>query len=338
MALIPGRMKVNLHALYAETGGKWIDRDELEPGHFSAWMAWAKERSVGLDFNPSFFSHPKAASGRTLSSPDKAIRDFWIRHAIRSRRIAAAMGQASGMPAVNNIWIPDGSKDYPADRMGPRLRLRDALDEILEEKADPDVLVDAVESKLFGLGSEAYVVGSHEFYSGYAVKRQLALCLDMGHFHPTESIADKISALLPFVPSLLLHLSRGMRWDSDHVVVYDDGIQDVFCEIGRSEAWDRVALALDYFDASINRVMAWVIGARSARKAALFALLEPSGLLKEEEGRGRGGARLALMEEMKNMPRTAAWDMLCLDQGVPAGPAWIEASDGYEARVLRARA
>jgi L-rhamnose isomerase len=336
-SLIPGEKKVNLHAIYAETGGEKVERDELGPEHFAAWIAWAAERGMGLDFNPSFFSHPKSASGYTLASADPAVRKFWIRHGISSRRIASAMGLATGKAAVNNIWIPDGSKDYPADRLSPRLRLRDSLDEILAEKADPTVLVDSVESKLFGIGSEAYVAGSHEFYASYAAINKIALCLDMGHFHPTESVADKVSGLLPFVPAILLHLSRGMRWDSDHVLIYGDEVQAVFNEVRRADAWGRAHVALDYFDASINRIAAWAIGARAARKAILAALLEPSRLLMEAESSGRLGERLALMEELKNLPLPAVWDKLCLRCGVPAGPAWIDASDAYEERVLSKR-
>jgi len=335
-ALIPGVKKVNVHALYAETNGKKVERDELGPEHFQNWITWAQQKKVGLDFNPSYFSHPKAETA-TLSSADKGIREFWIRHGVQSRRIASAMGKATGMPAVNNVWIPDGSKDYPADRLAPRARLKDSLDAVFAEKADPKLLVDAVECKLFGIGSEAYVVGSHEFYTAYAVQKAMTLCLDMGHFHPTETIADKITGLLPFVPSLLLHVSRGMRWDSDHVVVYNEDVQAVFNEIRRADAWSRVNVALDFFDGSINRIMAWTIGARAARKAMLSALLEPTQLLKDEEKTGRLGARLALMEELKNLPLGAVWDKLCVDQGVPAGTSWINVSDDYEQKVLLKR-
>ncbi len=336
-SLIPGTKKVNLHALYAETEGKKVPRDEVGPEHFTKWIAWAKKAKLGLDFNPSYFSHPLAASGFTLSHADKKTREFWIRNGIQSRKIATAMGKATGMPAVNNQWIPDGSKDLPADRLSPRLRLKDSLDAIFAEKADPKLLIDAVESKLFGIGSESYVVGSHEFYTAYAVQNQMPLCLDMGHFHPTETIADKISGLLPFVPGLLLHVSRGVRWDSDHVVIYNEDVQAVFNEINRSGAWKKVWVALDFFDASINRIMAWTVGARAARKAMLSALLEPAKLLKDEEKAGHFGARLALMEELKNLPLTAVWDQLCLDQGVPTGTNWINVSDKYEADVLLKR-
>lgn len=335
--LIPGTKKVNLHALYAETAGKKVERDELGPEHFQNWIRWAVDQKLGLDFNPSYFSHPKAASGYTLAHADKAIRQFWVRNGIQSRKIASAMGKATGQPAVNNIWIPDGAKDYPADRLAPRLRLQESLDAILAEKADPAVLIDAVESKLFGIGSEAYVVGSHEFYTAYAARKQIAICLDMGHFHPTESIADKISGLLPFVPNLLLHVSRPMRWDSDHVVVYNEELQATFNEIKRADAWNRVYCALDFFDASINRIMAWSIGARATRKAILSAMLEPSQLLKDAENTGNFGTRLALMEELKNLPLSAVWDQLCQNQAVPTGLDWINTSNRYETEILLKR-
>ena len=335
-SLVPGVKKVNVHAIYAETNGKKVARDELGPEHFANWITWAQKAKLGLDFNPSFFSHPKADNG-TLSAADKATREFWVRHGIQSRRIAAAMGKATGAPASNNIWIPDGTKDYPADRLGPRLRLKDSLDALFAEKFPASQLFDAVECKLFGIGSEAYVVGSHEFYTAYAAQNKMGLTLDMGHFHPTETIADKIPGLLPFVPGLLLHVSRGMRWDSDHVVTYNDDVQAVFTEIQRAGAWNRVAVGLDFFDASINRIMAWTIGARAARKAMLSALLEPSALLKDAEISGRLGTRLALMEELKNLPLSAVWDKLCLDSEVPTGTSWINASDKYETEVLSKR-
>ena len=337
MSIIPGAKKVNLHALYAETEGKKVARDEVGPEHFAKWISWAQKGKFGLDFNPSYFSHPLAADGLTLSHPDKKVREFWVRNGVQSRRIASAMGQATGQPAVNNQWIPDGAKDYPADRLSPRLRLIESLDAVFAEKFDPKTLVDAVECKLFGIGSESYVVGSHEFYTAYAVRKNMALCLDMGHFHPTETIADKISALLPFVPSLLLHVSRPMRWDSDHVVVYNEDVQAVFNEIHRCGAWNKVNVALDFFDGSINRIMAWSIGARSARKAMLSALLEPVPMLKDEEKAGRLGARLALMEELKNLPLAAVWDKLCLNQGVATGMNWMNVSDKYESEVLLKR-
>jgi L-rhamnose isomerase len=336
-SLIPGAKRFNLHMLYAETGGAKVPRDELEPEHFSSWIAWARERKIGLDFNPSFFSHPKAASGFTLSSPDRETREFWVRHGKASRRVASAMGQALGTPAVNNIWIPDGSKDLPADRLGPRERLRDSLDEILAERLPAGSLVDAVESKLFGIGSEAYVVGSHEFYMGYATRKGLRLCLDMGHFHPTETIADKVSALLLFVPGLLVHVSRGLRWDSDHVAIQGEEMRELCRELCRMDAFGRVDIALDYFDASINRIAAWAIGARAMRKALLEAMLEPTALVREAEKAGRNHERLALMEESKSLPFGAVWDKLCLDSGVPVGPDWLAAVARHESEVLSKR-
>ena len=336
-SLVPGTKRFNLHTLYAETAGKKIPRDELAPEHFSRWIAWAKEHNLGLDFNPSFFSHPMADSGYTLASANREVRDFWIRHGKASRRIASVMGAALGSKAVNNVWIPDGSKDLPADRAAPRARLHSALDEVFAEKLPEGTLGDAVESKLFGIGSEAYVVGSHEFYMGYAIKHGLKLCLDMGHFHPTESIADKISALLGFVPSLLLHISRGVRWDSDHVALYSDEVRDVCREINRQNAFDRVDIALDYFDASINRVAAWVIGARGLQKALLEAVLEPIHLIREAESAGRNTERLALMEEAKTLPFAAVWDKYCLDQGVPVGPDWLAKVAEWEAATQAAR-
>jgi L-rhamnose isomerase len=336
-SLVPGTKRFNLHTIYAETAGKKIPRDELAPEHFSKWIAWAKERKLGLDFNPSFFSHPMADSGYTLSSADKATRDFWIRHGKASRRIASAMGQVLGTPSVNNVWVPDGSKDLPADRAAPRARLLSALDEVFSEKLPAGTIGDAVESKLFGIGSEAYVVGSHEFYMGYAIKRGLKLCLDMGHFHPTEAIADKISALLGFVPSLLLHISRGVRWDSDHVALYSDEVRDVCREITRQKAFARVDIALDYFDASINRVAAWVIGARGLQKALLEAALEPIALIRDAENAGRNTERLALMEEAKTLPFAAVWDKYCLDQGAPVGPDWLAKVNEWEAATRSAR-
>jgi L-rhamnose isomerase len=335
-SLIPGKKRFNLHMFYAETGGKRVGRDALEPEHFKKWMDWSKKKKIPLDFNASFFSHPMADSGFTLSSADPAVRKFWIRHGIASRRIASAFGANQGSPAVNDIWIPDGSKDLPADRLSPRERLRDALDEILDVKLPAKTITDAVECKLFGIGSEAYVVGSHEFYMGYAARRQINLCLDTGHFHPTETIADKISAMLLFVPGLLVHFSRGLRWDSDHVAIFSDEMREACREIKRSRAFGRVDIALDYFDASINRIAAWAIGARSLRKALLEVMLEPTKLLADAEKKGKNHRRLALMEELKTLPFGAVWDKLCLDDGA-AGANWIDLADDYEKSVLLKR-
>ncbi|MDR3337651.1 MAG: L-rhamnose isomerase [Treponema sp.] len=335
-SLIPGKKRFNMHSLYAETGDIKIGRDVLEPEHFRKWMNWSKKKKIPLDYNPSFFSHPLAGDA-TLSSADPKVRKFWIRHAISSRQIASAFGENQGTPSVNDIWVPDGLKDLPADRLAPRERLRDALDEALAVKLPAGTITDAVECKLFGIGSEAYVVGSHEFYMGYAAKKQISLCLDTGHFHPTETIGDKISALLLFVPRLLIHFSRGLRWDSDHVVIFSDDTRDVCREIVRTKSLDRVDIALDYFDASINRIAAWAIGARSLRKALLEALLEPHKLLRDAENSGRYHERLALMEEFKTLPFAAIWDKLCLDASAPVGTGWLSAVDAYEKEVLSKR-
>jgi len=339
MELVPGPHRINLHACYAETDGRVVERDQLEAAHFSRWIAWAKKRGTACDFNPTFFSHPKAASGLTLAHPDKSIRDFWIRHAIACRRIAQSMAAELGSPSVVNVWIPDGLKDSPADRWAPRRRLKAALDEIFSEDLSIDrrLCIDAVEGKLFGLGSEDYVVGSNDFYAAYALSKRIVLTLDMGHFHPTESVADKLSALLAFHERLLVHLSRPIRWDSDHVVVLSDDLRAVFQELVRGSALDRVYLALDYFDPSINRIAAYVVGARAARKAMLAALLEPVEMLKNLESSGKGGQKLALMDELKTMPMGAVWDRLCLVSGVPAGAAWIPEVERYEQEVLAQR-
>ncbi|TCL76766.1 L-rhamnose isomerase [Hydrogenispora ethanolica] len=337
LGLIPGKHRVNLHASYAETGGDFVERDQLTIDLFQNWLAWAEGQGIGLDFNPTFFSHPKAAAGFTLSSRDPAIRSFWIRHAQCCREIAARMGARLGSPCVNNIWVPDGSKDLPADRLVHRQLLKESLDEILAVSYDRAQLVDAVESKLFGIGSESYVVGSHEFYMGYGLSRQIAICLDMGHFHPTESIADKLSALLLFAPHLLLHVSRGVRWDSDHVVILNDDLIALAHEIKRCDAWNRISLALDFFDASINRISAWVIGARATLKALLYAMLEPTDRLAAEEARGNLGNRLALLEELKTLPFGAVWHQYCLTQNVPVGTAWLDHVAAYERDVLAKR-
>ncbi len=336
-SLIPGAKRMNLHALYAETGGRKVDRDALEPDHFSTWIDWAKTNGFGLDFNPSYFSHPKADDGFTLSHPDKGIRDFWIAHGKATRHIAAAMGKALGSPCVNNVWIPDGYKDIPADRKSPRDRLRASLDEIFAEDISPDFLLDAVESKLFGIGSESYVVGSHEFYLGYAITRKKVLCLDAGHFHPTEGIADKFSSVLQWVDRLLLHVSRGVRWDSDHVVLVNDDLTATAQELVRGGYLDRVSIGLDFFDASINRIAAWVIGTRSMRKALLAALLDPVDMLRKAEAAGDYTARLAYVEEAKTLPFGAVWDHVCEVENMPVGRGWIDEVKAYEKNVLSKR-
>ncbi len=333
-SLIPGKHRFNLHAIYAETGGKAVERDQLEPEHFRHWMDWAAANGIALDFNPTFFAHPMANSGYTLSSADENVRKFWVRHGIACRRIAEAMGRAQGAPCIINHWIPDGAKDSPTDRWGPRRRLIQSLDEMLAAPVDKTLCLDSVESKLFGIGSEDYVVGSHEFYLGYALKNNLMLCLDMGHFHPTETIHDKLSAILAFQDEILLHVSRGIRWDSDHVVILNDDVRNVFHELVRGNALDRAHVALDFFDASINRIGAWVIGTRAALKAILYALLEPVETLQSLEADGRLAEKLALLEEMKTMPFGAVWEMYCWNQGVPVGPAWIAEMQAYERDVL----
>ncbi len=336
-SLIPGKHRVALHAIYAETGGKRVERDRLGPEHFSRWMAWAKEKGLALDFNQTYFSHPMAESGFTLSSRDPKVRGFWVEHSIRCREIGEAFGRAQGSPCIVNLWIQDGYKDTPVDRLTPRSLLKESLDRIFARRIDPRFERDTVEGKLFGIGSESYVVGSHEFYLGYALKNDLMLTLDMGHFHPTESVADKLSAVLLFARDLFLHISRGVRWDSDHVVTLNDDVKAVACEIARADAWKRVNLGLDYFDASINRIAAWVIGARATLKAILVALLEPTETLRREETAGNHTRRLALLEELKDLPFGAVWDHYCLSQEVPVGAAWLGAVEEYEKRVLAGR-
>ncbi|HYD83848.1 MAG TPA: L-rhamnose isomerase, partial [Opitutus sp.] len=303
LKLLPGKQRLNLHASYAETGSAHIDRDELAPEHFSRWTDWAKSRRIGLDFNPTYFAHPNATSGFTLSHADASIRKFWIAHAKACRRIAQSFAKKLGTPCVHNHWIPDGAKDAPADRWAPRQRLVESFDAIFADKSiDRKLCVDAVEGKLFGLGSEEYVVGSQEFYSAYAQARDLVLCLDLGHYHPTESVADKVSALMQFHERILLHTSRPIRWDSDHVVILDDPTRNLFLEIARGNVWDRVFVALDFFDASINRIAAYIVGTRATRQAILLGLLDPSKQLRAAESAGCGHERLALMEQAKALP------------------------------------
>lgn len=338
LSLIPGRHRLNLHAIYGDFGGKKVDRNEIAPSHYQSWIDWARERKLGMDFNPSYFSHPLSNDGYTLAHADAGIRKFWIEHGILCRRISAEIGRQLGSPCVTNVWIPDGSKDLPVDRRGPRQRLEESLDAVFAEALDPAFHIDAVESKLFGIGSESYVVGSHEFYLGYAVKRQKVLCLDAGHFHPTENLADKISSVLQFVPAVLLHVSRGVRWDSDHVVLFDDPTRAIMEEIVRGDFLGRTYIGLDFFDASINRVAAWVIGTRNTLKALLLALLEPRETLRALEQDGDLTGRLAWLEELKTLPFAAVWDEFCQRQNVPVGAAWLEEVRTYERDVLRQRA
>jgi L-rhamnose isomerase len=336
-SLIPGRHRLNLHAFYSENGGRPVERDQLEPRHFQRWIDWAKSAGRGLDFNPTYFSHPKAADGFTLSHADAGIRQFWIDHGKACRRIGAAMGAATGTTCVTNVWIPDGFKDMPVDRRGPRERLRESLDAVFAEPLDPKLNLDAVESKLFGIGSECYVVGSHEFYLGYACRNKKVLCLDAGHFHPTESIADKLSSTFQWVDRILLHVSRGVRWDSDHVVILSDELQAIADELVRGDYLDRVHVGLDYFDASVNRVAAWVIGSRATLKALLRALLTPLDKLRAAEQGGDFTTRLALLEEAKSLPWGAVWDYYCRTAEVPAGQAWLERIKSYERETLSKR-
>jgi L-rhamnose isomerase len=336
LSLVPGRHRVSLHAMYGEFGARKVDRDEIEPRHFRQWIAWAKQRGLGLDFNPTCFAHPKAADGFTLSHRDKAIRSFWIEHCIRAREIGAAMGKALVTPCVTNLWVPDGFKDTPADRKGPRERLAESLDAVFRKAIPPKLNLDAVEPKLFGIGAESCTVGSHEFYLGYAITRRKLLCLDAGHFHPTESIADKISSVLQFLPEILLHVSRGVRWDSDHVVTLTDDLQAIAREVVANRYLGRVHIGLDYFDASINRMAAWVIGTRSLLRALLIALLEPPAI-RAAEIAGDNTRRLALQEEARSLPFGAVWDYYCESKGVPVAEAWLAEVKGYEKDVLSER-
>jgi L-rhamnose isomerase len=335
--LIPGRHRLNLHASYLDNGGKYVERDQIEPRHFQSWIDWAKANHLGMDFNPTYFSHPKAADGFTLAHADPAIRQFWIEHGIACRRIGAEIGRQLGTPAVNNVWIPDGYKDIPIDRAAPRERLAESLDKTFAEAIDPKYLLDAVEAKLFGIGAESYTAGSAEFYLGYAVSRQKLLTLDAGHFHPTEVISEKISSVLLFCPGLLLHVSRPVRWDSDHVVILDDELQAIARELVRSGKLDRIHVGLDYFDASINRVAAWIVGARNMLKALLIALLEPTARLREIELAQDFTQRLVLLEELKSLPWSAVWDYYCAQKGVPAGFDWFGEIRRYEQDVLAKR-
>lgn len=334
--LLPGKHRLNLHAIYAETDGK-VERNRLEPKHFAAWVDWAKANGHGIDFNPTCFGHSLAESGFTLASYDADVRQFWIEHCIASRKIGEHFGRELGTPCVTNIWIPDGFKDTPVDRLTPRRLLKESLDQILAAPIDRQHNLDAVESKLFGLGSESYVVGSHEFYLGYALSNDVLLCLDSGHFHPTESIADKLSSVLLYVREALLHISRGVRWDSDHVVALSDETQALLQEIVRNNLLDRVHIGLDFFDASINRVAAWVIGARNVQRAALLALLEPIDELREAERSGDYTTRLALLEELKGMPWAAVWDYFCLQHDVPVGRHYLNQIRSYETQELALR-
>src|ERR1035437_4240933 len=334
MSLLPGNQRLNLHAIYGDFKGVKVDRDQIEVKHFQSWIDWAKKIKIGLDFNCTCFSHPLADDGFTLSSKKESTRKFWIEHVKRCRLIGAEMGKQLGTPSVHNLWIPDGSKDIPVDRATHRALLKESLDEIFSVKYPKEYLKDSVECKLFGIGSEAMVVGSHEFYMGYAVKNNTMLTLDSGHFHPTEQISDKISAILLYVDEVLLHVSRGVRWDSDHVVILNDEMQSIASEIVRAKALDRVIVALDYFDASLNRIGAYVIGTRAAQQAFLLALLEPFETLKAAEESGNTFRRLATMEVMKSKPFGAVYDYYCMMNNVLVGEDYIAEIEKYEAEVL----
>ncbi len=336
-SLIPGKHRFNVHAIYLENGGKKVDRNEIEPAHFKGWIDWAASLGLGMDFNPTFFSHPHAASGFTLAHRDEGIRKFWVEHAIACRKIGEAMGKALGTPCVTNVWIPDGMKDITIDRLGPREILRRSLDEAFAPAIDSKFNLDAVESKLFGIGSESYVVGSHEFYMGYAVKNNKLLTLDAGHYHPTETIADKISSTLCFVDELLLHVSRGIRWDSDHVVILNDDLRAIAEEIVRGGFLSRVHIGLDFFDASINRIACWTIGMRAMIQALLLALIEPIDRMREAELSGDFTKRLAISEQAKALPFSAVWDYYCLTQNAPVGGVWIQEVKRYEEQILSKR-
>jgi L-rhamnose isomerase len=337
MSLIPGEQRLNLHAIYGEFGGKFVDRDKIEVKHFKGWISWAKKRKIGMDFNCTCFSHPFAADGFTLSSKNERYRKFWVEHTKRCRAISAEMGKRLGTPSVHNIWIPDGSKDTPVDRNTLRKLLKKSLDEIFAVKYPKKYLKDSVESKLFGMGLESMTVGSHDFYLGYAAKNGTMITLDNGHFHPTEQVGDKISACLQSVDEILLHLTRGVRWDSDHVVTFNDEIMLIAEEIVRAKVLNRVNIGLDYFDASLNRIGAYVVGARAVQLAFLYALLEPFKTLVKFEEQGKNFERLALLELLKTKPYGAVWDYYCLINNVPVGQDYIEKIQEYEQAVLMKR-
>jgi len=338
MELLPGKQKLNLHASYGDfTGDKKVDRNEITLDNFQGWIEWAKENEIGLDFNCTCFSHPMAESGFTISSKDAEVREFWIEHIKRCREIGAEMGKQLGIPCIHNLWIPDGSKDKPVDRYGHRVILQDSLDEIFSIEYPAEYLKDSIESKLFGIGSEAMVVGSYDFYLGYAIANNKLLCLDNGHYHPTEKVDDKISCCLLYLDELMLHVTRGLRWDSDHVVTFNDEIKDIFGEIIRAKALDRVNIGLDFFDASINRIGAYVTGTRAAQKALLFALLEPYEELKEYEENGQNFERLFTFENMKSMPWGAVWDYFCLQNDVILDENIIDEVQNYEEEELTKR-
>ena len=336
ISLIPGKKRINLHASYGVFGSESVDRDAIEYKHFAPWVEYAKSRNIGIDFNPTIFSHPMVKDGLTLSSPDESVRKFWVNHGIACRRIAAKIAEELGSPVLNNVWIPDGLKDVPADRLSPRLRLKNSLDEIFAEKLCG--VIDCVESKVFGIGVEAYTVGSNEFYMAYAASHQgVYNLLDNGHYHPTEVVSDKIPSLLAFFDKLPLHVTRGVRWDSDHVVLFEDELKEIAKEIVRNNAEEKVLIGLDFFDASINRIAAWVIGTRNMQKALLFALLQPSDIMKKLQDNGEFTELMMLSEELKTAPMGDVWEEYCSRSSVPTNEAWFEEVRSYEQEVLLKR-
>ncbi|MFU1792241.1 L-rhamnose isomerase [Paenibacillus azoreducens] len=335
-SLIPGKHKLNLHAIYVDTDEK-VDLNEIEPKHFAPWVEWAREQGLGLDFNPTFFSHPMFKDNYTLASPDKEVRDFWVEHGKRTRKIAEYFGRELGQTSINNFWVPDGMKDNPIDRFTPRKRLMEALDEIFAEKLDEKYTREAVESKLFGLGAEAYTVGSHEFYMGYGITRGKLICLDAGHFHPTEMISGKLSSLALFGKGMMLHVSRPVRWDSDHVVLMDDELVEIGRELVRNDLLPHIHIGLDFFDATINRVAAWVVGTRNTQKAFLKAFLEPTAELKKLELENDFTSRMVITEELKDFPYGDVWNYFCEINGVPVGLDWFKEVKSYEKNVLLKR-
>lgn len=336
-SFIPGKKKFALHAIYLDAGGKKIERNEIGPEHFTSWVQWAKENDLGLDFNPTFFSHPLSADGFTLSNDDPAIRKFWVEHGIQSRLISESFGKAFGEPSCNNLWIPDGFKDTPVNRAKKREQLAQSYDEIFAVPTDDRYNLDAVESKVFGIGAESCTIGSYDFYLGCAMKYHKLITLDTGHFHPTEVVSDKISGALQFVDGIMLHVSCPVRWDSDHVVIFDDELKAIAQEIKRGHYEDKVHIALDFFDGSINRIACWAIGARNMQKALLWAALEPIEMLQKFEAEGDFTSRLAYLEEYKTLPFGLVWNAYCDMQNVPDGDTWIASMKKYEADVLANR-
>lgn len=333
-SLIPGKKRISLHAMYLDNMGEKVERNSFEPRHFDSWIDWAKQNGYGIDFNPSYFSHPMSADGFTLSHPDENVRNYWIEHGIASRKASEYIGKRLNDKVYSNVWVPDGFKDIPVDRYAARAWLADSLDKIFKVDIDENYTEDSLESKLFGIGAESCTIGSHEFYMGYSTKNDRLITLDAGHFHPTEYISDKISSILLFVREMLLHVSRPVRWDSDHVVIFDDELKAIAAEIIRNGFEKRVHIGLDYFDASINRIAAWTIGTRNMQKALLYAKLEPIEMLRKVEYEGDYTTRLAMLEELKSYPFAAVWDMYCEECGVPVRDKWLDEVKKYEKEVL----